>query len=75
MKKVMIRRIRFYIHKLFEYKKFGKIKETVKVYGEGGAWEIEYTGHNGKIIGYWAYGNWDPNLPYPGSKRRINNEN
>lgn len=28
--------------------------------------EVEYTNIDGKVVGYWAYGSWDPELPYQG---------
>jgi hypothetical protein len=28
--------------------------------------EIEYKDKNGKLVGYWAYGSFDPNFPYQG---------
>jgi len=28
--------------------------------------EIEYKDATGKIVGYWAYGYWEPDLPYQG---------
>ena len=33
--------------------------------------EVEYTNQNGEVIGYWAYGEFDPNLPYQGYPPNI----
>ena len=47
--------------------RFGKITGTVRgTAGDGVVSEIEYTGRGGKRIGYWAYGYFDPSLPYRG---------
>lgn len=46
--------------------RFGKITSTVKSDINGIACEIEYYGRNGKVIGYWAYGSFDPYYPYQG---------
>ena len=39
---------------------------TVKARDGGYASEIEYKDENGIVVGYWAYGNYDPELPYQG---------
>ena len=39
-----------------------EVKETIN----GVVAEEEFYGYNGKVIGYWAYGCFDPNLPYQG---------
>ena len=28
--------------------------------------ELEYTNEEGRVIGYWAYGRWEPGRPYQG---------
>ena len=68
--KNFILRTKYKIKKIIKWIKFGKIIEEIKVHGEGGPWEIEYRGRGEKVIGYWGYGNWDPNLPYPEKKER-----
>lgn len=30
--------------------------------------EIEYTNDSGEIVGYWAYGSFDPAYPYQGNE-------
>lgn len=46
--------------------RFGTITETVKSVDGGVASEIEYRGRGDKIVGYWAYGSFDPAFPYQG---------
>lgn len=54
--------------KLIRWIRFGKIKATVKAVDGGVESEIEYTGRFGRIVGYWAYGYFDPALPYKGDR-------
>ena len=54
------------IRKLIRWIRFGAIQERVVSRIEGTACEIEYTGRLGRVIGYWAYGSFDPRLPYQG---------
>lgn len=46
--------------------RFGKITSKVVARDGGVASEIEYFDRNGKSIGYWAYGSFDPSGPYRG---------
>ena len=47
--------------------RFGAITEKiVGTAGDGVPAEIEFLDRNGKIIGFWAYGYWHPDLPYQG---------
>lgn len=46
--------------------RFGTITETVKSVDGGVASEVEYRGRGGKVVGYWAYGDFDPKMPYRG---------
>lgn len=46
--------------------RFGRITEHVKAVDGGVVSEIEYRGWSGRRVGYWAYGFWDPRLPYRG---------
>lgn len=54
------------IKKAWQWTRFGTITETVKSVDGGVASEVEYRGRGGKIVGYWAYGYFDPKLPYHG---------
>lgn len=50
---------------------WGKLTEkTIDTMDAWGSWlvtEYEVLDCRGNVIGYWAYGNWDPNLPYHGN--------
>lgn len=46
--------------------RFGKITSAVKADINGTACEVEFYGRGGKVIGYWAYGSFDPAGPYRG---------
>ncbi len=48
-------------------KDHGDLTEKVKATaGDNVTAEIEYRDKEGNIVGYWAYGSWNPNLPYQG---------
>jgi len=55
-----------WIRKLIRWIRFGTIRERVVSRIEGTPCEIEYTGRFGRVIGYWAYGSFDPSEPYQG---------
>ena len=44
--------------------RFGKVKEVVKEDINGIAAEVAFYNPKGKLIGYWAYGHYDPRLPF-----------
>ena len=46
--------------------RFGEITPVVVSTVNGIACEIAYHGGDGTIIGYWAYGSFDPSYPYRG---------
>jgi hypothetical protein len=46
--------------------RWGKITEEVVDAIANVPCEIQYRDRNGTIIGYWAYGYFDPSLPYKG---------
>lgn len=50
------------------YKKlrFGQITETIKAIEANVVSEIEFRDSKGNVIGYWAHGYYDPQLPYAG---------
>lgn len=59
----MLRRLKVF----WRWVRFGAI--TSKVVGTAGdnvPAEIEYRGRGGRVVGYWAYGSWDPSGPYQG---------
>lgn len=46
--------------------RFGTITERIKDSINGIPCEIEYVGRRGRVVGFWAYGCWDPAGPYQG---------
>lgn len=44
--------------------RFGTVKKEVRVRIGGEVCEVAYLNRKGKIVGYWAYGYYDPSLPY-----------
>lgn len=50
----------------WQWLRFGDITETVKSVDGGVVSEVEYRGRGGLIVGYWAYGHFDPAFPYKG---------
>lgn len=50
----------------FHHDVFGLITETIKDKVENVVSELEYKDKEGNVIGYWAYGFYDPRLPYQG---------
>ena len=51
---------------LYLWLRFGKITSKVKDRINGVVAEEAFYDQHGEIIGYWAYGYFDPNLPYKG---------
>lgn len=54
------------IKRLYLWVRWGEITEHVVDTIANVACEIEYRDRNGKTIGYWAYGHFDPGYPYRG---------
>lgn len=51
----------------YNWFRFGTIDEIIKDYCQSSPCEIEYrSSRTKKVIGYWAYGHWNPKLPYRG---------
>jgi len=46
--------------------RWGRVRWRTTQDINGTAAEIEYTDRFGRVIGYWAYGSFDPQLPYQG---------
>ena len=44
--------------------RFGKVRAETRSVDGGVASEVAYIGRGGKIVGYWAYGHFDPAMPY-----------
>lgn len=51
-----------------------KITEVIKAIDGGCVSEIEFLGPDGNIIGYWAYGYYDPQYPYQGNESIMDEE-
>ena len=55
------------LKQIYLWLRFGIITSKVKdMAGDHVVAEIEYYDENGVTIGYWAYGYFDPSLPYQG---------
>jgi hypothetical protein len=54
------------IKKIFRWIRFGKITEIIKAMDGGFVSEIEYRGRFNRVVGYWAYGSFDPKSKYKG---------
>lgn len=54
------------LRNLWIWMRFGEITSKVVYRIDYIECEIEYHDRNGKLIGYWAYGDFDPELPYQG---------
>jgi hypothetical protein len=54
------------LKKIYLYIRFGEITERVVDRIEGIPCEIAYYDRNGDMIGYWAYGSFDPEGKYRG---------
>jgi hypothetical protein len=53
--------------KLWQWILFGKIDIYITATaGDGIPAEIEYRDRRNRVVGFWAYGYWDPNYPYRG---------
>jgi hypothetical protein len=44
----------------------GIVEKVVGTAGHNIPAEIEYVNRKGEVIGFWAYGYFDPNYPYQG---------
>lgn len=54
------------LNRLLRWIRFGRITEHVTDTIAGHACEIEYRGRFGRVVGFWAYGSFDPQYPYQG---------
>jgi hypothetical protein len=45
---------------------FGEITSRIVTTDGGFASEVEFRDSKNNVIGYWAYGSYDPSLPYKG---------
>jgi hypothetical protein len=54
------------VRRLWNWLRFGRITERVVSIDGGVASEVEFRGRFGRVVGYWAYGSFDPAMPYRG---------
>jgi hypothetical protein len=54
------------IKRIWQRLRFGIVTEKVMSIDGGVASEVAYIGRGGKIVGYWAYGSFDPSFPFKG---------
>jgi hypothetical protein len=55
------------IKKIWQWIKWGTLTEHITAYaGSNIPAEIEYHDRFGRTVGFYAYGDWHPNLPYKG---------
>lgn len=50
--------------RIWYWLRFGKVRAETRSVDGGVVSEIAYIGRGGKIVGYWAYGSFDPAMPY-----------
>ena len=65
MIKLLYKKLIYRLNKLIDYILFGKIRMHVVSQEESVIYEAEYIGRFNKVVGYWAYGNFEPDYPYP----------
>ncbi len=56
----------YYLKKYWCWLRFGSLEIRIVDKIEGTVCEYEIIGRGGKVVGYWAYGSYDPSLPYRG---------
>ena len=61
---MMIKRIKKLSRKIYNRIRFGHVQLIVNCTVAGTVSEVMYIDSKGKSVGYWAYGHFDPNLPY-----------
>jgi hypothetical protein len=60
-----MKKLRRILRRIYNRVRFGRV--TAHITGTAGhnvAAEIEYRDKNGEVVGFWAYGSWDPSYPY-----------
>ena len=73
-----------YLKKYYRLLRYGRLQEEIANQSEFQILEIAYKNNKGKIIAYWAYGDFDPHFPVAddlfftiktqAKKRRARNE-
>lgn len=59
-----IARLHYRAGATLQWIRFGTITEKVTAIDGGVPSEIEFRGRFGRLVGFWAYGSFDPGLPY-----------
>ena len=59
-----VARLRARSESALQWLRFGTVTETVTAVDGGVPSEIEFRGRFGRLVGFWAYGSFDPSLPY-----------
>lgn len=49
---------------LWFWVRFGKVRQEVRSVDGGIPSEVAYLDRKGQLVGYWAYGYFDPSMPY-----------
>lgn len=56
-----------FVRRTYVALRYGKLTEHVMIiFGDGTPAEIEYRDSKGRIVGFWAYGDFDPDYPFQG---------
>lgn len=66
MKKDLIYKLKRKVCVFIQWVRFGKVVAVVVDRIDNTVCEIKYTGRFNCVVGYWAYGYFDPKLPYKG---------
>lgn len=53
-----------FLMRCWQWLRFGTVRAEVLGVDGGVASEVAYIGRGVKIVGYWAYGSFDPAMPY-----------
>ena len=56
------------IKKCISILRFGKVRLVIKATEANVPSEYEILDRNNKVVGYWAFGIYDPNMPYKGEQ-------
>lgn len=54
------------IKRFWNWVRFGKVRSKVVSVDGGVVSEVAYYDRNGLVCGWWAYGSFDPAMPYRG---------
>lgn len=58
--------MRYRLKQFWQWVRFGTLTEEVRSVDGGVVSEYAVFGRGGKMVGYWAYGGFDPSFPYRG---------